>query len=543
MSDRPPAYTRMGASLLTGCLLSAVALQCLPAGASAEAGHAGFPVQRLAVDSWVYEDLEKLLLLGLVEPVSLDTRPLGRGDIALLLAEGMSADPAFASNPVASRLLREFAWELKQLGFTSPHRDTKAMMLLGTEDRFMRNRVFTAARLEAAPGTRGSFGELSRLGFELSAFLTPSVCVFEDLFATEVENSRSVGDALIAHTDILLMSERAYVTLRSKHLDLCFGRDNVRWGPGRKGTLAISDSAPPFFMFSYRGRLGRSLTGEAFHGTLNAFEGRYLAGHRVELNLGRSLSIGLAEVARYDSPTVEPLYLIGIVPYSLVEKLLYRDSGQTGTEGDNQRNNIMQAIDVSWRPSGRLELYGEFLADDVATESGDMPSRIAYQLGAKKAWSAPCGLLLLQGEYTRVWNYTYSVYYGRDFVHRDRPIGYAEGPDSESLTAWLTADPSIDWSFEVEISASRKGEGTIGQPWCPEGFDGQSCAAHGRTDASSLSGIVEERQSVTVRSTWRPRDNIAASLGLSAVRVESEGHVEGRNRTYPALQAFLSAKW
>lgn len=544
MDHNPLTCVRKSAVAAAAWLLCAVALpaaaQPLPAN---EGVSADFPLQRLPAGSWVYDDLEKLVLLRLIDPIPLDTRPLGRSDIAVSLASAHRADASFGDNPAASRLLREFAWELGQMGLPSPYEDTKALMVVGSDRRFMRNRLAALGRLEAAPEVSSSFGERSSLGLELSVFMRPNVFFYEDIFVTEVDESESVGDALIAHSDILLMTDRAYVTLRLKHLDLTFGRDNIRWGPGRSGTLLLSDAAPPFFMFSYRGRIGKSLLGEAFHGTLNTFEGRYLAGHRVRLSLGQSLTIGLAESVRYDSPALEPLYVIGIVPYALVEKLLYRDSSPEGKAGDNQRNNIMQSVDISWRPGDGTELYGEFLADDISTESGEMPSRIGYQLGAKRIRPVSAGLLLVHAEYTRVWNYTYSVYYKRDFFYRGLPLGYAGGPDSKNLALWLTLDTGSDWSFEVEAALSRKGEGAVGSSWSPGDYCPEACGATGQADASKLSGVVETKSGVTARLFWRPKDNILASLGLGAITVRSEGHAEGCDRTYPKLEAGLQARW
>jgi hypothetical protein len=502
-----------------------------------------FPQERLATDSWVYEELEKLVLVGALDQSFLDTRPLSRADIAAALAKAQESDRSLSSNPVAQRLLREFAWELEQMKLPSPFDNTAPLITFGDEASFLRTYFLAAGKLRAAAGMRTRFGEWSRLGTECSVFLRPRVLLFEELFITEVKDSGGIGDALIAHTDLLLMTERVYATLRTEHLDFTLGRDNVRWGPGRRGTLLISDAAPPMFLLSFRGRLGDVIQGEAFHGTLNAFEGRYIAGHRVEIRLAGTATLGLAEAARYDSPGIEPLYLIGIVPYALVEKLLYRDSTPEGKADHNQRNNVMQAIDLSWYPLRGMEIYGEFLADDVSTESSDMPSRIGYQLGAKTLWRVKPGLILLQGEYTRVWNYTYSVYYVRDFAHRGLPIGFVLGPDSEALSFWISLDTAKDRSFEIEADVSRKGEGTIGQAWCPSDYVSENCAACGKADASVLSGVVERTARLVARATWFPRDNFLASLGLGVTTVRSENHVQGKDRTYPVIEARLRARW
>ena len=535
------ALARKGSTAFS--LPVAVALLTILTLSAAEGKQAAFPSQRLPTDSWIYDDLEKLVLLEAVDHIPLDTRPLARADVAALLSRALQADASFGRNPVAARLLREFAWELKRMGLSSPYEDTEPFMVVGDGGRFLRNYMVASGRLKAAPELDSRFGESSELGFEISLFLLPHLFVYEDLFVTEVPESEGVGDAIVAHTDLLLMTDRLYATLRTDHLDLTFGRDNVRWGPGRSGTLLLSDAAPPFFILGYRARLGESIVGEAIHGTLNAFEGRYVAGHRVELRLGRDLTVGLAESVRYDSPSVEPLYVIGIVPYALVEKLLYRDTISEGKAGHNQRNNLLQGIDVTWRPGGGSELYGELLVDDVSTESSEMPSRIAYQGGAKKIWKIAERLFILQGEYTRVWNYTYSVYYGRDFQHRDSPLGYLQGPDSENLTFWIDVDAGMQWSLQLEGNLTRKGEGEIGKPWCPEDFDSESCAVCGRTDASDLSGVVESGRALTARVIWNPRDNLRASMGLGVMNVRSEKHVEGSDRVYPVLEAGLRARW
>ena len=96
----------------------------------------------------------------------------------------------------------------------------------------------------------------------------------------------------------------------------------------------------------------------------------------------------------------------------------------------------MISTDLYWNPTRGWSLYGEFMIDDILRDDGlfdltpeeGVPVRLAYQFGIRHVREGS-RRLTLQAEYTRVYNYTYSVFYDRNFFHSDEPLGYPLGPD------------------------------------------------------------------------------------------------------------------
>jgi hypothetical protein len=159
-----------------------------------------------------------------------------------------------------------------------------------------------------------------------------------------------------------------------------------------------------------------------------------------------------------------------------------------------------------------------------------MPNRIGYQLGFRsdRPWGSRSVHFL--GEYTRVRNFTYSVYYGQDFTYRGRPLGFALGPDAENVFLEAAFDLSRDWQLRWSGDFTNHGEGRLGVAWQP---------SQGPVSTAGLSGIVEERREVWGDARWMPRDNVDLSLGAGFRRLRNEGNVAGADRE--ALLARFAA--
>jgi hypothetical protein len=82
------------------------------------------------------------------------------------------------------------------------------------------------------------------------------------------------------------------------------------------------------------------------------------------------LTVGLAEAARFTSSHWEPLYLVPVLPYTWVQRILAHDQlDRPGAVPTAVRNNVMGALDASWRATPGVVVYGEFLLDDQGSRS------------------------------------------------------------------------------------------------------------------------------------------------------------------------------
>jgi hypothetical protein len=288
------------------------------------------------------------------------------------------------------------------------------------------------------------------------------------------------------------------------------------WGPGATGRLLWSKNADPLTQLAWGGSLfGGRVRGRAVHADVDAAAGARLAAHRLDFTLRPTLTLGLAEAVRYTSPHWEPLYVLSVVPFTLVQRMLAQDHAGAA---DSQRNNVMISADVRWRALPGTTFYGELMFDDLTFKKSGTPVRLGYQAG----WLGTSRLrgrrLWWQAEWTRVYRYVYSVFYDEDFVYHGRPIGYPAGPDSRALAARGALDLSSDWSFSLAAEQQDHGEGYLGEFFDPAGPAGRG---------SAFGGVVERTRGAQAGARWTPRDGVAAALSWGYRWQHNAGHVLG----------------
>ena len=268
--------------------------------------------------------------------------------------------------------------------------------------------------------------------------------------------------------------------------------------------------------------LFRHVRATSVHGDVDASRDARIAAHRLEWFPSASLTVGLHEAARYTSAQWEPLYAVPLLPFTFVQRLLSEDSVDGTGPVDPLRNNVMGGLDVTWRPRPGARLHGELLLDDQNLKTAGSPTRIGYQLGALGTRALPALTPAARGtlrlEYSRVYNYVYSTFYGEDFIHHGRPIGFPEGPDSRVLAAGLTVATSAAFEASLAATLADRGEGALGTF-----FDPDSGAASG----SVLSGVVEKTRTIEAGARWWPRDGVDIGVTVARQAIHDVAHVDG----------------
>jgi hypothetical protein len=521
-TPREPGGKRPRTLSRAAALAAAAALACAGVCACARGSASAQPAEFLPARHAAYEEIEALAARGRLDSIAVYTRPLARIDVARALLRARTLDPDVAADLHFQRLERELARELADLGAPPERGETGPLVDLGPrEQRF---------RLSAAGHLRGDYDERrsphyrfrdeSSASARMSLQLWPAIGAFEEFGVTRIRSQRLFVDAIVAHTDLETTVFRAEVTARTGALTAAAGYDYFRWGPGRRGTLLLSDAAGPMGFLLHAARLGGRVTASAITGQLSRVERRYLAAHRIEANLSRALTVGLGEAVRYRSDNVDLLYALGILPYAIVERIHLRDASTDSIRGV-ERANIMASLDAVWRPTRDVAFTGEILVDDFTTEDRDMPDRFAYQAGIRSDRPFGARAIRLLGEYTRVRNFTYAVDYGQNFIHRGRPLGFVLGPDVENVFVEAVFDVNRDWQLRWSGDFTNHGEGRLGDAW----IEGTGPASN-----SGLSGVVEQRREVFGDARWMPRDDVDLSLGAGYRRLRNENHVAGRER-------------
>jgi len=512
------------------------------------AGSRVTPLELLPTDHWAYEELKKLWIQGLVDSFFFSSRPASRFDIAELLISLEDTGSKAAGSPSMERLLREFSREIRELRKASAqkgddgeggdrYKETPFLYQRKEPGTDFRLSIYADAIADNADQENIELKDGSRAGVRAWALIRPGIVLFEDIYVGKITHGQLYGEELFSLKDVLIFSDRFYVSLRAPFLDLELGRDKVRWGPGYTGTLLLSDGAPTYTILYAGKTLGRRVKVSAVSGILDPEEGKYLAGHRIEIAPWNRIQLGFAETAIYHSQFVEPLYAISLIPFTLVERILHRDSRYTGID-DPLRNNVSVSADFVVRAHSGVSFYGELMVDDWAEETSKRPTKLAYQLGTRASLPAGRRNVNAIAELTRVWNYTYSTsyshFYDRDQSHQGVPLGYLLGPDSKRIFLELSYDASRDFELGLTWDETLKGEGSLQNPWREE---------MGSVDADKLSGIVETRRALSPFVRWLPRDNFLVEASAGLKQIKNENHAKSGTESSALFSFRLAARW
>ncbi len=523
-----PRPGRQAASIRLA-LIGAAFLVSLPAPAVAVYA----PLEEIPVEDRLYQDLESLALRYDAGIHFLSLRPWSRGEARSFLEQVRKEAPEAAQDPSFRRIERQVIEDAK-----------------GSAAPLFRQRS-GSQRLEVAPYLRLGYREDRtlrpavdrdyRTGLAASLGFSDHWLVFVDWYAgTASSGPHGTPDfgtrfALLEGVDYSTWLDRAYVVYESAALRAYLGRSWLRWGSGVTGTLAVSDAAPAFERVSFDADLLRRARLSWYVGSLDAVTGQYVAGHRLSLRLSDAFEVGLAEEARFDGLDQFFYYFIPVFPYSFIEKRVAAFTSTSDTTNKFTKNNAMTSFDFRVRLARGLGWYGEILVDDLSVSSTFKPRQMAWQSGFH--WTrplAPGRLLNLRGEYTRVYNYTYSVWHRHDFSLGGMPLGYALGPDAEQLWGSASYDIGAAWQWGVEGASIRKGEGRLGQPWLP---------ASGKVDNIPLSGTVQRTQRVSAYGRFEPTARLAIEASAGFVREANADHVAGADRSEPNGSVRVRARF
>ncbi|MBN1348782.1 hypothetical protein JXJ21_05175 [candidate division KSB1 bacterium] len=252
----------------------------------------------------------------------------------------------------------------------------------------------------------------------------------------------------------------SYFMLKLPYFNLQLGKDLNVWGPGYHGNLALSDYATSYDQIKFQAKLWRikftSLTGflRAYPEIYEIGERleRSLAAHRIEINLGRSLQIGLHETVIYGGRKLEPAYFNPLMFYRSAEHYL----------GDH--DNVAMGFDIDWIPLKNWKIYGELFLDDITTSklgTGFYGNKFAYLAGSFTTDFLGIPNLDLRTEYARIRPYVYSHKYPiNTYQHFTTSLGHHSGPNSDDLYAEIRYRFSKAMVVTVSGEVQRWGENT-----------------------------------------------------------------------------------
>jgi hypothetical protein len=493
-------------------LLLAAALAC-----AAPARAAYHALEDLPVESRLARAVEDVATSYGLQRAFHATRPWDRRDLRAFLDQVLAAAPAARSDPAVARIARE-------LGADAPG-NWAPLVSLSEGDRSVEVSPYVRADF-AEDRARRAVARDFRGGVQASAALGRGALLFVDAYAgtTSPGPHGNPADsrhfALIEGVQVNSYLDRAYLKLDGSLGRLTIGHSWLRWGPGVTGGVGLSDGSRAFDFVEARTALLPTLQLEWFVASLDPVAETYLAGHRLEARVGRDLDVSVAELARFDGSSEAPLYLVPLIPYSLIEKRIIKSS--TLARDSLQRlfkNNVMWTADATWRVNAGARVYGELAVDDVSFSSEKRPVAIAWLAGVETRRVAGADAVSARLELARVYSTTYSSYHAHDFAFAGMPTGYPLGPDARQLYARLAWDRGADWAFTLEGTLADKGEAWLGDAWIP----GAPVPDNG------FVGVVEHDRRAALGADWSPGAGLSLGGSLGWARLTALGHVSGRD--------------
>ncbi len=397
----------------------------------------------LPVDDPVYRRLERLAALGLIDEGLLATRPLTREALASMARE-TGANAAGSSDPWIASDIRAIEERLASLG--------------SLEDSFLDGR-FAVGEGPLVPtglerrGDRLADGGNARLGAEFGGMLGGRAG-----WGYHPEIRYPVGPS----DDLDLAARSAYLALVGGGLALTVGRESLWWGPGFRGSLLLTDHAPPFdlvrvetvrpWRMKWIGPVSAHVFVTRLEADRAAIPHPYLAGLRLAFRPHPLLEFGLARTAMF-----------GGEGRPVTGKLLWDVIRARGENDTRNPGNQIAAADATVRIPWRLQpftLYAEWGGED---EANGWPSHPAVVAGMYLPKILGSDLWEFRAEYADnalahvpgIW-YQHGLYQS-GYTYRGFVIGHPMGTDAKMLSVELDRRITPQWTAAALYDGLQSG--------------------------------------------------------------------------------------
>jgi hypothetical protein len=499
------------------------------------------PAERIPTADPLYLDLERLAARFGATPRFLSSRPLRRAEVTAFLDQLAAAHVEAPSDPAYVRVRRA-------LDSGAPGGIAPLVGAMGESGEKAEISPYVSALYADDVRNRPDVNRDYRLGAALSISFDSTSVVVADLYAgTASQGGRGTPDfttvnALIEDVDVNGWVNEGYVEAKLGPLRALAGHTWLRWGPGREGTLALSDAAPALDLLRAEVTGFRSFRLSWFVSLLDPGLQTYLAGHRLEWTASPRVTAGFTELVRFDGTSQAPLYLTPLVPYSFWEKRK-KTSLPGSVPGDTSgqalgKNNVLWSADLAWALRPGCRVWAELMVDDISFSSDYKPDLIGYQAGGQIRRALGDGAsgqaLGASIEFSRVYNYTYSAFHGHHFAYQGFPLGFVLGPDVVSLGGELGYERGPAWEVRVRGEWRRKGEGQVGHPWLKSA---------GKVDAWAFEGVAAEETRLSTTIVYAPSRAIRLEGTVGLSRVTNDDHVQGLDRDTQPLALRAAVMW
>jgi len=241
--------------------------------------------------------------------------------------------------------------------------------------------------------------------------------------------------------------------------DFQISKTPVIWGfsPDHSPILSGSTQTFPYVNYSLK---FKNIGFHFLHGSLLPFESglihdlgiypqKYLAAHRIELDINKDLTVSFNEMVIYGNRPFEIEYMIPVNFYWSAEH----------NQGD--KDNLLMALDCSWRIKPGLRWYNTLFWDELAWEkvlTKWWANKFVFQTGFH--WVSKLNPYLadlrVEATVSRPWTYThYDIV--NSYSSAGIGLGFPLGPNAQSLLLKTGFWPSYRWYFNISSMFKREG--------------------------------------------------------------------------------------
>jgi membrane-associated phospholipid phosphatase len=479
---------------------------------------------------WMYDALHTLVLSGITGPVVLNTKPMSRREMALIVADvvrrvqqGQVApfEHRYDLQDVLLDLMAELGPELSALGLEGPGVTGQPPRLL--EIRPLQYLQFRANYASQAPtNLENRNGERLEEGGSLRV-ATASWMEVGGMFAAYANPEFLWGPDELSGRLV-----EGYMKGRAGPFELLFGNEALWWGPGFHGSMLFSNNPLSLTMirlqtatqvvlpgiFRYLGPMKAAVLFGQFERE-REFPRAKLAGFRLDLAPFQWLEIGLGRTVTFggDGHAQPPWYQWPGVFFF---------GNKAGTENDEFAGNNISQVDVTIRLAdvGRYvpitqdaEIYLDFGVDDTCCGTFFVPLKPGAIVGLylPNLFQRPDTTLRLEYSNTSSFNFTHGTWTD-GYSRKGRPLSHFEGTVGEDFFVRLTHRLDKNLEVGVEYDQARIGSTVKGQE-----FKTKELNRHFGVDVSY---VHEKRLNLTLgaRLEWvRNRGFVAGEYDINQV--------------------------
>lgn len=418
------------------------------------------------LDHWAYRTMDRLDALGMMDTAFQGQRPWTRAEFARLLEEAERSSKPLESVAQAQlrRLRKEFAAELDerrgawQGSYAKPAERvaTRLFASSGEPEAILQH----GDTLSDGFDVRVDWQAHARLGTHLVAALRPELRWGSGDSVPLRRHGLDARLPAVDDPDAKVELRESYVKLVLWNLEVEGGRDHIWWGPGRRGSLLLTNNAEPLDLVKVSNpepvllpwflRYLGPVQAEWFWTELEharAVPRAQLTGLRIGFKPTPNWEVGLARVIQFGGHRRPGLLDEG--PWEVLAGI-NAQSGTTDTE------NSLAAIDLSWRIAWPrpAQLYWELGGEDQADLLSTVPffSAVGHVVGVYLPEVVPGVPVDLRVEYltntqdTRPTWYRHGTYKS-GYTYRGKILGHPFGSEAEALSLRLDWFPADRWEL------------------------------------------------------------------------------------------------